>query len=305
MFQKLPAVATLLIMTMLQPTRKSVLHLKCEWGIIQVMEQSEKPNIPKYIRDVPWYYKANNKFQQSDSLGHHAVEAPDKPQDGEQVFNGSDASKTHKKQNDQFDAKRDRWQGFDSSEWDEILLQWNSIKKEVKPINSDSENSDDTDYEMELSELSIERKNLKKNTAEDSLEKSIREKRDMPAYIRSVNANAGGKIRVGKDTVDAVVNDDSEFVKDLKDDVQKLKQMQKFVWEQNKEFESARQRELFKRQVEALGNSGANMQEPEPNSFGLSIEANPTLTMMKNKENEDRKRQALDARKKSLLDKYG
>lgn len=266
--------------------------------------------LPKYIQNVPWYFKTGNEKTKTDELSHHRKDPNQAPIDhripqaGSGIRDEFDSVNGHEIRKDgDYSAKRDRWYGTTLEEWDEILAQWNTIKKDIhKP--EDTNDSDDTDYELELQELGLETKDLRVDLKEDPLEKSIRDRRDVPAYILAINANEGGKIRLGQDSTAAIVNQDSDFVKQS-DDVKELRQMQKFAWDQNREYEEAKQRELYQKQLESLSDPYAVVEDTVPVNLGLSVEASPTLMMLKNRQNEAERKKAVEKKKNALLDRYG
>lgn len=265
--------------------------------------------LPKYIQNVPWYFKTGVEKNNTDELYHHRKDpthAPidhSIPQAGSGIQDEFDTVNGHEIRKDgDYSAKRDRWHGTTLEDWDEILAQWKSIKKAIqKP--EDTNDSDDTDYELELEELGLQKKDLRIDLKEDPLEKSIRDRRDVPAYILAINGNEGGKIQLGKDSTAAIVNQDSDFVKSK--DVAELRQMQKFAWDQNRQYEEAKQRELYQKQLESLNDPYAVVEDTVPVDLGLSVEASPTLMMLKNRQNEAEKKKAAEKKKNALLDRYG
>lgn len=273
-------------------------------------DQDGNQYIPKYIQNVPWYYDTGSK-DKNDALAHHrknpneATVDQSLPQVGQgikdefQIVDGYEVRVA-----EDYAAKRDRWHGHTAAEWEEILEKWDTIKKAKGGAKQDQNDSDDTDYELELEELGLDRKVLNSGHIEDPLEKSIRDRRDVPAYIRAINANQGGKIRLGKDSTAGVTNDDSEFVKESKD-VTELRQMQKFAWEQNKQYEEKKLKELYQAQLASLNDPYAEVDSTVPVDLDLSVEASPTLMMLKNKENEEKKRAAAELRKQLLMNRYG
>lgn len=273
------------------------------------MSPKDNLYLPKYIQNVPWYFKTGGK-EPTDELSHHRkdpAQAPidhSVPQAGTGIQDEFDTVNGHEIRKDgDYSTKRDRWHGTTLGDWDEILAQWSTIKKSIqKP--EDENDSDDTDYELELQELGLEKKDLHIHLKEDPLEKSIRDRRDIPAYILAINANEGGKIRLGKDSTAALINLDSEFVKESKD-VKELRQMQKFAWDQNRQYEERKQKELYQKQLDSLHDPYAEVDDTVPVDLGLSVEASPTLMMLKNRQNEAEKKKAMEKKKNSLLDRYG
>lgn len=279
----------------------------------QPMTGNDNLYIPKFILNVPWYYRELQDTS-NDAFRHQRRDPTDSsieqggPLAGTGIndtFKVVDGVKLKEDEGD-FAAKRDRWHGYDAAEWDEIFSKWDSIKKSKKPQTNAPDDSDDTDYELELQELGIDRKEFTKGFVEDPVERSIRERKYTPAYILAINANEGGKIRIGKDSTRGIANDDSDFVRQISKDERDLNQMQQFAWEQNKQYELQKLRELYQKQLADLSNPSAEAVDTTvPVELGFSVEASPTLMMMKKKEEDKKKKEAGEKRKRSLLDRYG
>lgn len=276
------------------------------------MASKDNQYIPKYIQNVPWYYKDKDIKSKDDTLAHHRKDPNQQPIDHSEPqagtgiqdeFEDVDGFQIRKDKGD-FAAKRDRWHGYSAAEWDDVLAKWDSIKKRKQP-KAEQDDSDDTDYELELEELGLDRKDLRTTLMEDPMEKAIRDRRDVPSYILAINANEGGKIRLGQDSTAALVNDDSEFVKADSGEVKELRQMQKFAWEQNKEYEEKKLRELYQAQLASMADPYAVVDSTVPLDLDLSVEASPTLMMLRNRENEAKKRKVIEEKKKGLLSRYG
>lgn len=262
--------------------------------------------LPKYIQNVPWYYK-NDKIATNDALYHHRKNAGEKidhsdPQAGSGIRDDFESVDGHLVRGDgDYDAKRDRWHGHSNDEWDQILAKWDQVKRKA-PVEQDE--SDDTDYELELEELGLDRKQIQSSLKEDPMEKAIRDRSDVPDYILAINANAGGKIRLGKDSTKGLVSEQSDFVKESKD-VAEMKQMQQFAWEQNQEYQKKKEKEILHAQLAAVHDPYAEVDATVPVDLDLSLEASPTLMMLRNRENQETKRKAIEEKKNRLLDRYG
>ncbi|EGV63859.1 mRNA splicing protein [Yamadazyma tenuis] len=112
--------------------------------------------IPKFIKQTPWYKEGQSEEVKDHSYSKH----------------GDGFSK------DSYDAKRDKWEGY----------QVDYTKKENSTglnVNGDDE-GDDTDYELELTELGLSRKDIKDNNKQDKHEKLMRSRDDVPSYIKSI-----------------------------------------------------------------------------------------------------------------------
>lgn len=130
------------------------------------MNKDKKDNLPRYIKEVPWY-----KEGQGEEVKDHSYSIP-----------GQGFSKNT------FDSKRDKWEGYEidykSESSSKPNLQGEKQDKEVVSLEIDSE--DDTDYELEKQELGLS--TLKKDdNKQDEHEKMIRDRQDIPQYIKNIN----------------------------------------------------------------------------------------------------------------------
>lgn len=265
-------------------------------------ENSDSQYIPNFIRDVPWYYKLNDKKTndrdhqnpEKDRFAHQRKTTPKA-----NIKHGLLSASTNgidQSLND-YDAKRDRWQGYADEEWDSIVESWNT----VKPGNADlcQEDSDETTYELELEELGLERKYLKSDNLENPLERATRDRANVPEYILGITSNEGGKLRYGRDSLASLVHQDSEFVRENKDE-QDFKKIQAFAWEQNKKHEKELQIKLFYNEIRGEQNGDVTQA-----NLDYVVEASPTLMMMKAREKERKAKEESDKRIKRLMERYG
>ncbi|GEQ68592.1 hypothetical protein JCM33374_g2260 [Metschnikowia sp. JCM 33374] len=274
---------------------------------------SDNSYIPKFIQDVPWYYKtqANASNEPHDSLAHHRKHPGQKKLDHSQPQAGSGISDevlevngTRTRAAQDYDAKRDRWHGHSAEEWDAILSRWDEVKKAHAnaPVNDDS---DDTDYELEREELGLGNADLRHGQAEDPLEKSVRDRRDVPAYILAINANDGGKVRVGKDSTVGLVHAASDFVKESSE-VTEFKKAQHFAWEKNQQHEANQKKRQYDAQLAGLQNPNALVEHHvQAADLDYSMEASPTLMSLKARQKEDEKKAAAAEKRRKLMEKYG
>lgn len=259
--------------------------------------------IPKFIQNVPWYYKLNNKNTSSsdstesiqDAFLHQRKEVLNNLNSNKK----SDANDGVIQSLDDYDAKRDHWQGTADEEWDNIVSGWNETKTKSNLDKSMMEDSDDTDYELELEELGLHQKHLKSNHLEDPMERANRDRLDVPAYIIGITANEGGKIRYGEDSLAAIVHEDSAFVRQSKDE-NELKQIQTFAWEKNIQHEKEQQLKLYRSEL-----SGELDVTVTQANLDYVVEASPTLLMMKAKEKEKKAKDESQKKLKKLMDRYG
>lgn len=242
--------------------------------------------VPKFIQEVPWYYK----LKKTDSS----------PQDAFAHQRNENATKDHGLSSlDGYDGKKDRWHGHADEEWDKIVDGWEKNKSKSQLHSNDKNDSDDTDYELELQELGLKRTHLKSGNLEDPLGGAIRDRHDVPTYILGINANEGGKIRYGKDSLAAVVHQDSEFVRESKDE-QDFRKIQAFAWEKNEQHKRETQRKQFYSEVS--GEQNKNLTQA---NLDYVVEASPTFIMMKAREKEQQERIEAEKRLRKLREKYG
>lgn len=200
------------------------------------------PYIPKYISTVPWYRKLKDEKDNEGYLAHQRKH--DEPsltgipvagsgikdefltKDGIRVKVASD-----------YDSVRDRWHGVSVEELDNIYKSWSVAKERAY---SDAENKDRDaieQYELEMLELDLTPKDLYLHSKEDPMEKVLRDREDVPAYI--LNVTAGGKIslnnksNVVSDARRGFVNDVGDFIKQV-DTPADPRRSQSFAWERTR-----------------------------------------------------------------------
>lgn len=274
------------------------------------------PYIPKYIASKPWYQGDIPKTDENDYLSHQRKN-PEEIVDysiskaGEGI---NDEFEQHGsvlvKKNEDYESKRDRWYGYDMKAWDDVLNNWENIKnkkRKLEPKGTVSD-SDDTDYELELVELNLSRKDLRSNIKEDPLEKTIRDRQDVPSYIQNITSDPNNKIRIEYDPKSRLtknlskgfVNDQQQFVRQLTGEARKLNELQKFAWDIDEQDQK-------EHQVNKLNQTfTANDENEEANvNLDLNLEASPTLMMLKAKKHAEEQKKQVDIRKGALLSKYG
>lgn len=120
---------------------------------------SNKDNLPRYIREVPWY-----KEGQEEEVKDHSYSIAGKG------FTDNT-----------FDSKRDKWEGYEIEYKEEEVLKGIDIKESEIDLEED-----DTDYELEKQELGLTE--LKKDDNKQGVEeKMVRDRQDVPDYIRNLN----------------------------------------------------------------------------------------------------------------------
>lgn len=105
--------------------------------------------IPKFIQNVPWY-----KEGEKEEMKDHSFSQSGK---GFHDIN--------------YDSKRDNYDNL------EIIYK---DTKEVEELSSD-----DTDFELECQELNINKADLHNNNKQHKAEKLMRDRKDVPDYIKS------------------------------------------------------------------------------------------------------------------------
>lgn len=275
------------------------------------------PYIPKFISTVPWYHNNLNDEKSEDYLSHQRSNANDEaidhsiPQPGSGINDEFEIKdETEIKKVEDYDSKRDRWHGYEAQEWDRIVENWDKIKKKkqkLKNINI-QEDSDDTDYELELIELGLDLKDIKNNLKEDPLEKTIRDRQDVPAYILNITSSNkihyDPKSRLTKDPSKGYINDKNQFVKKLTGEAKRLDSLQTFAWEQSKQKEEINQRKAFERKLTGQKQSETDSDEYKVD-LNLNMEANPTAMMLQARYQQEQQNEAKQKRKRELLAKYG
>lgn len=273
------------------------------------------PYVPKYISKVPWYQEGKEKGK--DAFAHQRQDPNSEPTDYSLAKPGSGITDSFEKTSDgaklrkvdDYDSKRDRWHGYGNEEWDHLIKNWALIKRK-KTKNTPIENdSDDTDYELELMELGVLAKDVRNIVKEDPLEKTIRDRQDIPAYIQ--NISMGGKIAYKSPSTGAmnpnngIVNDRGQFVRYLAGDTDAFKRIQQFAWDQNNQYEALKEKEMFRERLQGAVDGSSDVSTHIPVDLNLSMEASPTLMLIKAQEHETEKQRLSDHKKKALADKYG
>ncbi|CAK9438978.1 uncharacterized protein LODBEIA_P32020 [Lodderomyces beijingensis] len=267
--------------------------------------------IPKYIVSKPWYREDQNGNEASgneDYLSHHrnGKEIVDHSvaQAGQGISDDFDESVRKESKFENYDSKRDRWYGYSTEEWLAQVKNWRS--KHGDDIDGDggrNDDSDDTDYELELQELGIDKSEVGRNIKKDPMEKMLRDRQDVPTYIENINSSANGKIRIeydpksrlAKDLTKGFLNDRNMFVKKLDGEAQKLEKLQTLAWEMDKKDLEARKTVQIQAGREHL---------PNGSDLNLSIEASPTLLMMKARKDEEAAKQSAIAKRRKIHEMY-
>lgn len=267
-------------------------------------DSSESNYVPKFIQNVPWYYKLKNQNKDdqatSDSYAHQRkLESTTKSSALASVAVTTDASNETNRGQEDYESKRDRWQGHAEEQWDEIVGTWESNKGSLKFVESNQDDSDDTEYELELQDLGLERWQLKSNRLGGNLSNSHGDQSEIPNYILGITANEGGKVRYGIDSLAAIINQDSEFVREKKDE-EDFKKIQAFAWEKNRQHEKEQQMKQFYSEVNGEQNGSLTQA-----NLDYVVEASPTLLMMRAREKEKKAKEESEKKMKKLMEKYG
>ncbi|CCG25439.1 Slu7 protein [Candida orthopsilosis Co 90-125] len=274
------------------------------------------PYIPKYIISKPWYNEKESGPNESseeitDYLAHQRKTSEivdySLPQVGHGINDETKDGIRNASNDENYDTKRDRWFGYSTEEWLAKVKNWNE-KNDIKIIHArnEADDSDDTDYELELNELGLDRKDVMQNIKEDPMEKMLRDRQDVPAYIHNINSRSDAKIRIeydpksrlAKDPTKGILNDKNQFVKKLEGDAKDLKTLQTFAWDLNKKNEQQRKTA----QAASVDETGAKVNVTDGND---SLEATPTLMSIKEREQKEAAKQKSIAKRRKILDIYG
>lgn len=277
-------------------------------GSTQKIDKKSNKYIPKFIASKPWYQddtKEGGENEQVDELSHQR-------KTGEIIDHSIAKSGTGIKdefkgtirtndENEDYDSKRDRWYGYSTEEWLTHLKNWKQTKQPDQEIENND--SDDTDYELELIELGLDKKDLNKNIKEDPMEKMLRDRQDIPAYIYNITSNPNNKIRIdydpksrlAKDMSKGFLNDRSQFVKKLTGAATEFTDLQKIASALDNEHEQERKQARLKQQF--FGDDSEFKNEVPETDLNLSLEASPTLMMLKAKQLQKEKLKLKDKEK--------
>lgn len=159
-------------------------------------------HIPDYAKSTAWYLPQSNQTF--------------RPQGDESVNAGDATVGTGISTSDSYEAKRDKWLEYDISHWHQTLKSWRPQQ------NDETNDSDDTDYELELIELGLSQQDIKPNAKNDPMELVMRDRSDIAVYIHNIRGTHG---KIKYDPKTRMVLNQEEFVKQLGPLVQ-------FSWEQ-------------------------------------------------------------------------
>ena len=280
-------------------------QLRLNWHIVALIMADDPgandgPQIPKYVTKVPWYQKERQK-DENDYHSHHLKNPQDGPVDYSEAQHGpgfQESSDT----SEQYDSKRDRWQGFDASDYVQVANQWDRMK--AKAVNAGGRDSED--YGVEMIELGLEYRDFRSSVKQDVEEKTIRDRNDVPEYIKRISA---GKIRADQPNLDIVTSDD-QFVRptikgghDLGSDFEATRA---FAWDQDRIFKQDCQQVNLELLLESLTSTNAsNMHAYPQTNLNASMEASPTATVLQARKDAEKKRQSKLQLRQNLLAKYG
>lgn len=261
---------------------------------------NDGPQIPKYVTKVPWYQKERQK-DENDYRSHHLKNPQDGPVDYSVAqhgpgFEGSSDASEH------YDSKRDRWQGFDASDYVHVADQWDRIKAKV----AGSGGQDSEDYGVEMIELGLEYRDFRSSVKQDVEEKTIRDRNDVPEYIKRISA---GKVRPDQPNLDIVTSDD-QFVRPANSGDSNsgtdFEATRAFSRDQDRVFKQDRQQASLELLLQSLtGTTAANMHPHPQTNLNASMEASPTATVLQARKDAEKKRQAKLQLRQNLLAKYG
>lgn len=184
----------------------------------------QNPYVPKYITTVPWYHDLKGEEGAHDYLAHHRNKKRERNLNAEnseeKQQNNQIDGQSIKKNVDDYDIKRDRWYGFQAEEWDEIAKNWDKNKLKANDMHL-LDDSDDTDYELEIMELDLKINDLKNNIKEAALENTARNRKDVPAYILKISVSEKLDYKKAPHIINnpdlGFVNDPNQFKRKMND----------------------------------------------------------------------------------------
>ncbi|KAI5961584.1 SLU7 [Candida pseudojiufengensis] len=289
-------------------------------------EKELNPYIPKFIISKPWYSedklkKDGDEEKSEDYLSHQrkTLEVIDHsiPKVGDGINDEFEGNvRTNKESDENYDSKRDRWYGYSNEQWLESIKNWNEKNNKTSKLSKhiDNDDSDDSEYELELKELGLEKSDILKNVKEDPMEKMLRDRQDIPAYIHNINSRTSNKIRIeydpksrlAKDPTKGILNDKNQFIKKIEGESKNLKILQNFAWELDQkdlEIKKLKQIEELKEREYSYGDEEIK-EDKIGSDLNLSLEASPTLMMLKANQEKQKAKEKLIAKRKAILDKY-
>lgn len=216
-------------------------------------KKNENEHIPQYIKAQPWYYKDSNKDdvdkESEDYLKHHRqhysentlnINDNEEPEIGqgindvyeEVIDDGQPKLKRRKDDRKNWDARNDRWYGYEGKEYDEVLKSWQEKQKLTEKEEEDIHY--DTDEEIELRKLGLTRKDLQQ-TIKGS---SVRLREDKAAYlkdIRSETINYDPKSRLYKSEDLGTIDEHSNmFLRHVTGEGKEMTELNRFARENAK-----------------------------------------------------------------------
>lgn len=137
---------------------------------------------------IPHYVKASRWYDEKE-------ESHDFKAQGDELINQGEATVgTGITNEDLWAKKRDKWFDYDLGQWERTLKLW----KDRGSVD-EAQDSDDTDYELELIELGLTVEDIKPNAKQNPSERIMRDRSDIAAYIHNITAKADGKIQLKYD----------------------------------------------------------------------------------------------------------
>lgn len=213
--------------------------------------------IPKYIKDSPWYH-VDSTNTTDDPLAHHrskdanaAINGAPRAGDGiKDVFietyhdrkksrntlELNDNPVSTRKEDGDYDEKRDRWYGYDSKDYLDNISLINQKSKEQANESETAEYKLDSDEELELRELGLwELYSSDKSIFLKDISKTVRLREDKAVYLRNIFNNEkityDPKSRTDRSDSVGYFNDKNLFVRHLTGDAKKYQQSKVFAWD--------------------------------------------------------------------------
>ncbi|SCV00434.1 LAME_0G09692g1_1 [Lachancea meyersii CBS 8951] len=143
--------------------------------------------------------------------------------------------------NDNWDARKDRWYGYEGKEYDTVLRQKQEELKRKEAETKRAADEVDTDEEIELSKLGLYKQETSGNVAQDDaqgskLRASVRLREDRAAYLKDIGSdtlNYDPKSRLYKtDDLGEIDPESKMFHRHLTGESLELSQLNRFAREQ-------------------------------------------------------------------------
>ncbi|KAL3233441.1 Pre-mRNA-splicing factor SLU7 [Nakaseomyces bracarensis] len=216
-----------------------------------------------------------------------------------------------------WDARNDRWYGYEGKEYNEILKRWQEKESDRKAVDEDDDRKYDTDEEIELFKLGLSRKDLQQNIKGSS----IRLREDKAAYlhdIRSETINYDPKSRLYKSEDLGTMDEHSKmFLRHVTGEGKDMTELNKFARENAKKLGIRDELQDVEKINHVLVANPTKLEQLKNNEEAMKQEAIKELKKQQQKKKLKLKKMAKknakkikgtpqsEETKKSLMDLYG